>query len=178
MIVRWPGAVEPGSVIDTPVHAIDVAPTFIDAASASRPDNHRFDGHSLTRLLRTCADDSLNNRPLFQYYPAYDFNWGLTPSASIRCGDYKLIEFFGDRFDANNQYVAGHHIELYNLREDLGEQHDLAAAEPDRVAALTKQLHDWMKAMGVKPSRPNPHHDPDRAFVTTIKKPDWLKPEP
>ena len=125
--------------------------------------------------MRTGTDETLDDRPLFQYYPSYDFNWGLTPSASIRRGDYKLIEFFGDRVDVNNQYVAGHHIELYNLCDDIGELHDLAAADPERVAALTQQLHEWMDDMGVKPSGPNPHYDPDRAFLTTIEKPDWVQ---
>lgn len=178
LIVRWPGTIEAGTVIDTPVHAIDFAPTFLSAASAPVPRNHPLDGHSLTRLMRTGTDESLDDRPLFQYYPSYDFNWGLTPSASIRRGDYKLIEFFGDRVDANDQYVAGYHIELYNLRDDIGEQHDLAAADPGRAAALTEQLHEWMGAVGVKPSEPNPHHDPDRAFLTTTRKPDWLKTRP
>ena len=174
LIVRWPGTVDPGTVIDTPVHAIDIAPTFLEAASASAPEKHPFDGQSLIRLLRNGADESLEDRPLFQYSPFYDQQWGHTPSASVRRGDFKLIEFFGDRFDANYQYVAGHHVELYNLRDDIGEQHDLAAADPDRVASLTRQLHEWMTSLGVKPSEPNPHHDPDRAFLTAREKPDWL----
>ena len=70
--------------------------------------------------------------------------------------------------------MAGHHIELYNLREDMGEQNDLVAAGPDRAASLTRQLHEWMEGLGAKPSRPNPHYDPDRAFTTTVTKPDWL----
>ena len=178
LIVRWPGAIKPGTVIDTPVHAIDIAPTFLSAASAPFPSNHHLDGHSLTRLMRTGTDASLDDRPLFQYNPYYDFNWGLTPSASILRGGYKLIEFFGDRVDSNRQYIAGHHIELYNLNNDLGEQHDLAAADPSRTADLTKQLHEWMSGLGAEPSGPNPHYDPDRAFLTTTTRPDWLKSRP
>ncbi len=178
LIVRWPGNIEAGTVIDTPVHAIDIAPTFLSAASALAPGDHHLDGHSLVRLMRTGTDASLEDRPLFQYYPSYDLNWGLTPSASIRRGDYKLIEFFGDRIDADRQYVAGHHIELYNLSDDIGEQHDLAATDPDRAADLTGQLHEWMGGLGAKASGPNPHYDPDRAFVTTSAKPDWLKTAP
>ena len=172
MVVRWPGTIEPGTVIDTPVHAIDIAPTFLEAASAPMPDDHHLDGVSLTRLMRTGADESLDDRPLYQYYPSYDFNWGLTPSASMRRGDYKLIEFFGDRVDENRQYIAGHHIELYNLRDDIGEQINLAESDPERTESMTKQLHVWMDGLGAKPSGPNPHHDPDRAFVTTRDKPD------
>jgi len=178
LVVRWPGALQGGTVIDTPVHAIDMAPTFLSAASAPTPEGHHLDGRSLTRLMRTGRDKSLDDRPLYQYYAAYDFNWGLTPSASIRRGDYKLIEFFGDRVDTNGQYIAGHHIELYNLRSDIGEQHDLFAAEPDRAAALTKLLHAWMRDVGAKAPGPNPHYDPGRAFLTTGTRPDWLESRP
>jgi len=176
LIVRWPGAVRGGTVIQTPVHAIDMAPTLLSAAIAPLPENHRMDGRSLTRLMQTGSDESLDDRPLYQYYAAYDFNWGLTPSASIRKGDYKLIEFFGDRVDTNGQYIAGHHIELYNLRKDTGEEHDLTRIEADRAADLVRQLRAWIKDMGAEIPRPNPHHDPGRAFLTTGKKPDWLRP--
>ena len=125
--------------------------------------------------MRTGRDASLDDRPLFQYNPYYDFGWGLTPSASILRGGYKLIEFFGDRVDANRQYIAGHHIELYNLREDLGEQNDLSTTEPERTADLLKQLHGWMDGLGARASGPNPHHDPDRAFMTTTTMPEWWK---
>jgi arylsulfatase A-like enzyme len=116
----------------------------------------------------------LVDRPLYQYYPSYDFNWGLTPSASILRGDYKLIEFFGDRIDQTRQYIAGHHIELYNLRTDIGEQYNLATTDPDRAADLSTQLHAWMDELGVKASGPNPHHDPEKAFATTTKIPEWV----
>ena len=178
MVVRWPGTIEPGTVIDTPVHAIDIAPTFLEAASASSPADHHLDGVSLTRLMRTGTDDALEDRPLYQYYPSYDFNWGLTPSASMRRGDYKLIEFFGDRVDENRQYIPGRRVELYNLRDDIGEQNNLAEADPERTESMTKQLHDWMEEVGAKPSGANPHHDPERAFVTTREKPDWVQAMP
>ncbi|MBM3856188.1 MAG: hypothetical protein FJ399_24020, partial [Verrucomicrobia bacterium] len=58
-------------------------------------------------------------------YPArlHITDWipGAMPYAAIRAGDFKLIEFFHDLRDSK--------IELYNLRDDLGEQHDLAAAQ-------------------------------------------------
>jgi uncharacterized sulfatase len=174
LIVRWPGQIEANSVIDTPVHAIDIAPTFLEIADAEFPEDHHFDGHSLRELMTTGRDESLDDRPLYQYYPAYDWNWGLTPSASIIRDGYKLIEFFGDRVDSNRQYIVGHHIELYNLDEDLGETRDLAMSDPDKAASLMGQLHDWMNELGVEPSGRNAHHDPDRAFTTTTTRPDWM----
>jgi uncharacterized sulfatase len=174
MIVRWPGEIEPGTVIDDRVHAIDIAPTFLSAASARKPIGHVLDGVDLTRLMRTGKEPDVLNRPLYQYYPSYDFNWGLTPSASIIFNDYKLIEYFGDRVDRNRQYVSGHHIELFNLKNDLGETKNLANSHSRRADMLLTLLHSWMDSLGAGAPGSNPHHDPDMAFTTTSEIPEWV----
>ncbi len=122
MIVRWPGRVKSGVVIETPVHAVDILPTALEAAGGEAPEGVILDGESLlTRLTSDGRDPRLAERPIYQYYPFYDLRWGMTPSATIRQGDYKLIEFFGDRVDAQGRYQIGHRLELYNLRADDGE---------------------------------------------------------
>lgn len=175
MIVHWPGHVRQGAEVDTPVHAIDILPTCFQVAGAQAPATHTLDGKSLATLLKTGKDPSLASRPLYQYYPFYDLRWGLTPNASIRVGDYKLIEFFGDRVDAENRYVAGHTLELYNLRQDIGETRNLAAEEPGRTKQLHDQLRGWMQSIGAARPPANPHHEVPRAFFETRTKPDWLK---
>ena len=70
-------------------------------------------------------------RPIFWHYPHYG-NQGGTPGSSVRDGDCKLIEFFEDG-----------HVELYNLSEDIGEEHDLSAREPARVRSLSAALTRW-----------------------------------
>lgn len=174
-IARWPGRIRKGTVIDTPVHAIDVLPTCFRIAGASAPRDHTLDGRSLVELMTTGKDDELTDRPLYQYYPFYDLRWGLTPNASIRVGDYKLIEFFGDRVDAQNRYVPGHHVELYNLRDDIGETRNLAASDGKRAEALRKQLRAWMKQIGAEVPTQNKHYDVSRAFVETRQKPEWIR---
>lgn len=175
LIASWPGRIAKASVVETPVHAIDILPTCFELAGAQSPEGHALDGRSLVRLMTTGREDRLGERPLYQYYPFYDLNWGLTPSASIRLGDYKLIEFFGDRVDAGSRYVPGHRVELYNLRSDIGEKQNLAARQPDRTREMKARLHEWMKSMQAAIPQPNPHHDPDNAFNVTKLKPKWLK---
>ncbi len=175
MIVRWPGRVNAGTVITTPVHGIDLAPTFFDAAGASPPESLILDGVNLVPLLQGKGPALLADRPIHQYMPFYDLNWGLTPCASIRRGDFKLIDFFGDRFNARNQYLSGRRIELYNLRDDIGETRNLADSDPRRADQLRRQLHQWMRDLDVGPTAPNPHHDPSRAFITVNQKPEWLQ---
>jgi hypothetical protein len=60
-------------------------------------------------------------------------------------GDFKLIRF----------YETGQE-ELYNLREDLSEQHDLAASELDRRRELSLRLDSWLKDIGAQMPVPNP----------------------
>ena len=49
------------------------------------------------------------------------------------------------------------------MAADIGEQHDLAAGEPERTARLWAQLQAWLKETGAKIPRPNPGYQPDWA---------------
>jgi hypothetical protein len=62
------------------------------------------------------------------------------PYGAVRAGDFKLIEFYDDN-----------RVELYNLREDLGETRDLAASLPEKAAELRQRLHAWRQ----RPIRPS-----------------------
>lgn len=173
-IARWPGKIEPGKTLTTPGHIVDILPTFFAAAGAEAPGNHPLDGSDLLPLLLGKRTTFLESRPIFQYYPFYDHFWGITPSASIRRGDYKLLEFFGDRVADDGRYLPGHRVELYNLKEDLGETKDLAGANPKLAQNLQQELHAWMKGLGAEIAGPNTHHDPRRQFEKTRDKPDWI----
>ena len=72
-------------------------------------------------------------------------NQGGRPGSSVRAGDYKLIEFFED--DS---------VELYNLRDDLGEKKGLSASMPEKVAELRKRLNAWRAEVDAKMMKPNP----------------------
>ena len=81
--------------------------------------------------------------PLFWHFPGYlganQNTWRTTPAAAIRQGDWKLIEFFEEG-----------RKELYNLREDVGERKDLAAAQAQKVEELYGKLLAWRKDVGAK----------------------------
>ncbi|MFN3150692.1 sulfatase-like hydrolase/transferase [Bremerella sp.] len=174
LIVSWPKKWPAGKVIQTPVHAVDLAPTCFQLAGHKPVEGHPLDGLDLSELITKGTDPSFTDRPIYQYSPIYDLNWGLTPCASIRVGDFKLIEFFGDRFDGSHQYVPGHRIELYNLSRDLSEQNDLSQTMPAVRDKLLKQLRDGMHEAEVSVPGLNSHYQPARAFETTRAKPDWV----
>lgn len=161
LIVRWPGVTPSGSVSSTPVMTIDLFPTVVELAgvsnlkSASRTGNSGVDGISLVPLLRQSG--TLADRDLFWHYPHHQHYQlgGTMPYAAIRSGDYKLIEFFNDM-----------HVELYNLVDDVGEEHDLAKAHPERVSQLRDRLHAWRSEVGAQMPSPNPEFDPSKPEYT------------
>ncbi len=167
-LLRWPGVVAPGRVEATPVHVTDLLPTLLAAAGAATPADHPVDGRDLGPLLR---GGSVPVRPILTYAPLYDLAWGATPAASLREGDWKLIESFGDRFDDDGIYHEGRHLELFNLRTDLGETRNLAATEPTRAADMSARLHATIRALGAEIPGPNPRFDRARAHKRPARKP-------
>jgi arylsulfatase A-like enzyme len=106
------------------------------------------DGVSLMPLLR--GGHSLEREAIYWHYPHYG-NQGGTPGSSIRSGDYKLIEFFEDN-----------HVELYDLREDISEEHDLAGQRPKVTSRLRSMLHQWQVSVQAKIPQSNPDYVPWR----------------
>lgn len=52
------------------------------------------------------------------------------------------------------------HVELYNLKDDIGNANDLAKAMPERAAALGRRLHQWRTEVGAQMPAPNPDRRP------------------
>ena len=156
MIVRWPGVASPGGVCDVPVIGIDFYPTMLEMAGAPQPSGHILDGVSIVPLLR--GKGTLNRKAIFWHFPAYleaynekQWPWRTTPAGAIRQGDWKLIEFFEDG-----------KIELYNLKDDLGEKKDLAGTMPDKAKELHRMLIEWRRSVDAPvPAEKNPQYDPD-----------------
>lgn len=143
-LVRWPGHVRSGSTCDVPVVSPDLYPTFLQAAHAPMPAT-QLDGVSLLPLFDG-SGTSLSRSSLFWHYPHYG-NQGGTPGASVRAGDWKLIEFFEDN-----------RLELYNLKEDLSETRNVAAEHPEIVGKLHEEILVWRESVGGKLPTPNPDY--------------------
>ncbi len=142
LLVRWPGLVAPGSLCETPITTPDFYPTLLEAAGLPPLPHQHVDGVSLMPLLTGAT--TLPRAAIFWHYPHYG-NQGGTPGASVRLGDYKLIRFFEDD-----------RCELYNLRADPGETHDLAAAQPEMTRRLAAVLAAWQQSIEAKFPQPNP----------------------
>ena len=147
LLVRWPGVTQPGSRCDTPVISTDFYPTMLEMAGLPlEPKNHP-DGLSLVPLLKA-PSTTLSREALYWHYPHYHGS-GATPCGTIRAGEFKLIESFEDN-----------HVELYNIKNDLSEEHDLASEMPAKAAELLAKLRQWRTDVGALMPKPNPNYDP------------------
>ncbi len=144
MIVRWPAVVQTGAVCHEPVTSTDFYPTMLELAGLPPRPRQHADGVSFAGLLK--GTGALERQAIYWHYPHYS-NQGGTPGGAVRTGDFKLIEFYEDS-----------RIELYNLRDDIGEKHDLAAEMPEKAAALRQMLHKWRNAVGAAMPKPNPDY--------------------
>ena len=131
MIIKWPGVVKPGSICSEPVTSTDFYPTILEMAGLpQRPEQH-CDGLSLAPLLTGAGP--LDRKAVYWHFPHYHGS-GSKPGGAVRAGDFKLIEFFEDNS-----------VELYNLKEDISEKHNLATQMPEKTAELREMLDNWRR---------------------------------
>jgi arylsulfatase A-like enzyme len=134
LLVYWPGVTSPGRICDVPVTSPDFYPTILEMAGLPLQPEQHVDGVSLVPLLQgenKAGNSTLDREAIYWHYPHYG-NQGGRPGASIRRGDYKLIYFFEDE-----------HVELYNLRDDIEEEHDLAHSQQSMAREMKDMLFQW-----------------------------------
>ncbi len=149
LLVRYPAAVAPGTVVPALAGAVDLYPTLIDLAGIPRAGDKPFDGISLASWLRRGSEDArrkASDRVLYQYWSA---------SLGVRDARYRLDD-------------KGR---LYDLDADVGQTKDLSSTLPD----VKKKLSDaaaWYRktVLSERPivdNRPFPvgHSAMPRAFL-------------
>ena len=144
-IIHWPGNAAAGAVCDEPVISVDYYPTILEITGVRGDDRHNasVDGVSLVPILKD-PDSALGRDAIFWHYPHYHPG-GSVPHSVIRAGDFRLIEFQRQK-----------RIELYNLKEDLGENNDLAESMPRVANELRTKLHEWRESVGAQAAPANP----------------------
>ncbi len=136
-IVKWPGKVKPHTVSETPIISMDFHATILDAIGIEADPSNHPDGDSLIDLLT--GKSPLNRDAIYFHYPNYAFHKKNRPGSAIRSGDFKLIQFYDDNS-----------VELYNLKDDLSESHDLTESMPNKTRELKKRLETWISETDAK----------------------------
>jgi arylsulfatase A-like enzyme len=146
-IARWPGKIEPGTTSALLTTFADFLPTAADAIGAPAPSG--TDGISILPTLLGEQQTKLHDALYFEIYEPYF-------QQSVRLGDWK-----GYRLGTKAP------LELYDLKSDPAEKHDLAAAHPD----IVKKIEDIMVAQHT----PSPHYDAPEQSEKGTKKPGQKK---
>lgn len=132
MAMRWPGRIEPETVIDDPVISLDLLPTFLAAGDHRIDPDWQLDGIDLNQRL-TGAVDALPARTLF---------WrrrGPTGQIAARKAEWKVI-LDRARPDASP--------ELFNLSQDIAEARNVAEQFPERTSELINEIQQWESGLG------------------------------
>ena len=143
-IIRWPGVVQPGTTSHSLFAQTDLMATFASLTGYALPADAAADSFDFLPYLKGEADAG----------PRTFMVHNTNPDAyAIRDGDWVLVHVApaGKKPGKGRERAA----ELYNLREDISQQHDLAAKHPERVAAM-QALLDKLHAQGHSAPRLKP----------------------
>ena len=120
-LMQWKGSIPAGMVYEKPVSTLDVLPTAVTAAGGTVDPVWKLEGVDLVPYV-TGANDGIPHETLC---------WRRGSFRTIRHGDWKLI------------FRAGYPVQLYNLKEDIGESANLSSKFPERVQYLRRQWDVW-----------------------------------
>lgn len=138
MMVYWPGVTQGNTQSDQRVMIEDFFPTILEMAGVKQYRTlQTIDGTSFAEVLKHPA--RRYERPIVWHFPNL---WGETQNkeegygaySSILKGDYHLIYTWESR-----------QCRLYNVKEDIGEQNDLADSMPEKVNELADELTRYLK---------------------------------
>jgi arylsulfatase A-like enzyme len=119
-LANWPGRIKPGSVVDQPIHMVDMYPTLAKLAGAPLGKHQPLDGMDVWASLSDGAPS-----------PRREVVYDVEPfRAALREGAWKLVW----------QATLPSRVELFNLDRDPGEKANLADAEPQKLAELQQRI--------------------------------------
>lgn len=132
-LVQWKGHLPAGKLYEYPAIQLDVLPTCIAAAGGKVDPAWKLDGVNLLPHLK----GETREKPHPTLYWRIDGRW------AVRHDDWKLVHG-----EANDQAP-----ELFNLAVDVGEQHNLATTEPEKLVELKNLWNGW-NAEQAPPQKP------------------------
>lgn len=130
-IFWWPGHIPSGVVSDFNASALDIFPTLANLTGGAVPDDRKLDGIDISRVL-TGPEAKQAPRDIFIYMNGQ----------AIRVGAWKYR--FGEKYGSGVKIPDGEENmrveQLFNLKEDTGEQRNVIDQYPEIAQQLKKQL--------------------------------------
>jgi arylsulfatase A len=142
-IIRWPEKITPGQESAMPTGLIDIFPTVAAATGSTMPDDRTYDGESILPLL--LGETFERSRPLYWFF------YKRYPISALRQGDLVIMgnpkEIYtspSHPFDSLDQVFFKtaqlEEFQVYNLKDDPGQQKDLYDEDPSRYDDLRSEL--------------------------------------
>ena len=152
-VIRYPGKIKPGTVVDDIVSNIDFAPTLLDMAGITIPE--QVQGKSFFNNLKGENSEDWRQSMYYHYYE-YPYYHRVQPHYGIRNKRYKLIHFY------YNMDIW----ELYDLKNDPNEMRNLIniEANSELIKELKKELYKLKETYGNKLSLEELRHISDTDF--------------
>ncbi|MEY5006683.1 MAG: hypothetical protein RI969_1771 [Verrucomicrobiota bacterium] len=152
-IVVWPGKVKAGATADFLMQSLDLYPTLVRAGGATLKPGQKVDGLDQTDALLGGA--SPRDR-VFCHFPHGNATRdsvmdGFYAGSYVRKGDWKLIRFYGRSDDGTDE------LELYDLKQDLGERRNLAKEQPAVAQELNELIDGFLKDTEAVIPKANPN---------------------
>jgi arylsulfatase len=137
LIAYWPKGIDPklaGSFVREPGHLIDVMPTIVQLTGASYPTNYK--GHAILPMEGRSFAPAFQGKTLTRSVPIF---WEHEGNRAVRDGKWKLVARYQEPW------------ELYDMSADRSETKNVAKANPQIVARMSKQWDDWAARSFVDP---------------------------
>ena len=171
LLVIWPGKVPRGSRCDQVVQSLDFYPTILEMLGLRARSGQKFDGISFVPALE---GKKLERDTIFCNFPAHiPLEAGSDPGIYVRKGDWKLIRFYLGSPDHRCD-----RLELYNLKDDIGETKNLAGQMPAKVKELHALIDGYLADTHPLMPKPNPAYNPKAKWMGPRGTPAPKPPEP
>jgi len=140
-IFAWPGKAKAGATSDILFQTVDFYPTLLSFVGLKPHADLKLDGLDQSKAL--LGGESPRDR-VFCHFPHGNATQasvmdGFYAGTYVRKGDWKLIRFYARNDDGTDD------LELYDLKNDLGERHNLAKEKPELVKELNGLIADFLK---------------------------------
>jgi arylsulfatase len=139
LIVRWPGKIKAGAVSDHIGYFPDLMPTLLELTGQANTTPRGIDGVSFAPVLRGEPEKQAKREHLY-----WEF-FGYGGQQAVRMGDWKGVR--------RGMHKGNLKVELYNLKDDVGEKENVAAKHPDiveKIEGIMKAEHVPSKLFPIK----------------------------
>ena len=156
-IIRWPGNAPVGVTSDVLINGTDILPTICSMLNIEIPSDRTIDGENMLEAFR--GGDQLRRNPVVWSAPVHEYEF--VPPMILREGDYLLVGFFNKKESGQlwMDWIKTSKPEsyaLYNLKEDIAQQNNIADKKPELVKELSAKMDQmWLDLQADSPVWPN-----------------------